>query len=140
MVELLHLAVRTPAVVAVPRVAKMGVARRFQTVRQAVLRRQFVGQPLVLNEAVLTRQMDCLLVKLQGIGVSLIEAGDLSRHQSVLVAEGRWIVVGPLAQLLPVRRQEFAPPGLLVGGCILIERRHRQRGVVKIVEPRKQAE
>src|SRR6202171_6807640 len=89
MVELLHLAVRTPAVVAVPRVAKMGEARRFQTVRQAVLRRQFVGQPLVLNEAVLTRQMDCLLVKPQGIGVSLIEAGDLSRHQSVLVAEGQ---------------------------------------------------
>ena len=66
--------------------------------------------------------------------VSPFEAGDLGRHQCVLVGESRWIVFGPLAQLFPVRRQEFAPPGLLVGRSVLIERRHRQRGVVKVVE------
>jgi hypothetical protein len=58
----------------------------------------------------------------------------ISADTSVLVGECRWIVFGPLAQLFPVRRQEVAPRLLLVGGSLLIERRHRQRGVVEVVE------
>ena len=78
--------------------------------------------------------MNGLLVQTHCVGVSPFEAGDLGRHQRVLVAERRWIVVGPLAQLFPVRRQEFAPSALLVGSSVLVECRHRQRGVVKVVE------
>ena len=75
-----------------------------------------------------------LLVKAHGIGVSPFDAGDLGRHQRVLVGERRRIVFGPLAQLFPVRRQEFAPRLLLIGRRGFIERRHRQRGVVEVVE------
>ena len=101
-VELLHLSVGAPTVVAVPRGAQMGVASRFEAARQVVLRRQFVGESLVLDEAVLARRMDSLLVETQGIGVSLFDAGDLGQYQRVLVGEGGWIVFGPLAQLFPV--------------------------------------
>ena len=86
-----------PTVVAVPRVAEIGVARGFDTARQVVLRSQFVGQALVLNEAVLARRMDSLLVQTQGIGVSLFDAGNLRQYQRVLVSERRRIVFGPLA-------------------------------------------
>ena len=82
----------------------------------------------------LASRLNGLLVQTHGVEVSPFEAGDLGRHQRVLVAERRWIVVGPLAQLFAVRRQEVAPPGLLVGRRVLIERRHRQRGVVEVVE------
>src|SRR5260370_41872257 len=88
-VELLYFSVGAPMVVAVPRIPEMGVAGRFETARQVVLRRQFVGQALVLNEAVLTRQMNSLLVKTQGLSVSLFEAGDLGQNQRVFVAGRR---------------------------------------------------
>src|SRR5207247_973606 len=61
-------------------------------------------------------------------------AGYLGQRQCVLFAESRWIGFGPLAQLLPVRRQEFAPRLLLVGRRVLIACRHRQRGIIKVVE------
>jgi hypothetical protein len=51
-IELLHFAVCAPAVVTVPRVAEMGVSSRFKTTRQIVLRRQFVGNGLVVHKAV----------------------------------------------------------------------------------------
>ena len=81
----------------------MGVAGGFETKRQAVLRSQFMGQALVLDEAVLARQMDRLLIQTQGVGVSLFDAGDLGRYQRVLVGECRGIIFGPFAQLLLVR-------------------------------------
>ena len=124
-VELLYFSVGAPTVIAVPRVAEMGVAGRFQTLRQAVLRRQFVGEALVLNEAVLARQMDRLLIQTQCVGVPFFDAGDLGQNQRVLVGESRWVVFGPLAQLFLVRRQEFAPRLLLIGPRGFIERRHR---------------
>src|SRR5271168_2659917 len=101
----------------------MGVASRFELARQAVLRRQFVGESLVLNEAVLASQMDSLFVQWQGIGVSPFETSDLRRHQCVLVCERWWIVFGPFIQLFPVPRQEFAPRLLLIGRRGFIERR-----------------
>ena len=113
-VELLHLAEGAPAVVAVSRAAEIGVADCFEAARQVVSRRQLMGQALVLHEAVLTRQVDSLLVQTHGVGVSLFKAGDLGRYQRVLIGESRWIVFGPLAQLFPMRHQEFAPPLLLV--------------------------
>jgi hypothetical protein len=63
---------------------------------------------------VLTRQVDSLLVQTHGVGVSLFEAGDLGQDQRVFVGESWWIVFGPLAQLFPMRSQEFAPSSLPV--------------------------
>ena len=113
-VELFYLSVCAPTVVAVPRRTKMGVASRFKTARQAVLRREFVGEALVLNEVVLTRRIDSLLVQTQGVSVSLFDARDLSQYQRVLVGERRRIVLGPLAQLFLVYPKEFAPSSLLM--------------------------
>ena len=93
-----------------------------------------MGEALVLHKTVVAGRLNRLLVQPHCIGVSPFEAGDLGQHQCVLVAESRWIGFGPLAQLLLVRRQEFAPRLLLVGRRVLIACRHRQRGIIKVVE------
>jgi hypothetical protein len=110
------------------------VRHRFSAVRRVEPRRRLVGRSLVLNETVFTGRLNSLLVQTHCIGVAPFEAGDLGQYQRVLVAEGRGTVFGPLAQLLPVRRQEFAPPVLLVGSTVLVKRRHRQRSVIKVVK------
>src|SRR5258708_35968444 len=93
-----------------------------------------MGEALVLNEAVFASELNGVLVQSYGIGVPTFDARELCRHQSVLVGERRWIVFSPLAQLFPMRRQEVAPPGLLVSITLLIESRHRQRGIIAVVE------
>jgi hypothetical protein len=93
-----------------------------------------MGHAFVLHEAVLAGRSDRLFVQTHCIGVAPLEAADLGRHQGVFVAERRWIVVGPFAQLISVHRKEFAPAVLLVGRTILIERSNRHRRVVKIVK------
>ena len=93
-----------------------------------------MGDALVLNEAVLASGLNGLLVPTHGIGVPACDARDLGRHQSVFVRERGRIVFGPLTQLFPVRRQEIAPTGLLIGRSFLIERRHGQRAVIEVVE------
>src|SRR5271163_416616 len=103
----------------------MGVASRFEIARQAVLRRQFVGEAFVLNEAVLARQMNGLLVESLGVDVSLFDAGDLGQDQRVLVAEGGRVAFGPFAELFLVFSQGFAPRLLLIGRRGFIERRQR---------------
>ena len=133
-VELLHLAERAPAVVAVPRVAEIRVGNRLEAARQVEPRGHLMGQRFVLDEAVLASRLNGLLVQTHRVDVAAFDAGDLSQHQHVLVGERRRIVFGPLAQLFPVRRQEVAPPGLLVGRRVLIECRHSQRRIVEVVE------
>src|ERR1700694_78862 len=93
-----------------------------------------MGDALVLDEAVLASGLTGLLVQTHGIGVSSFKTRDLRRHQSVLVAERGWIVIGPLAQLFEVGRQEASPLSLLVDRRFLIACRNRQRGVVEVVE------
>ena len=105
-----------------------------EAARRVEPRGHLMGQRFVLDEAVLVTRLNRLLVQTHGVEVSPFEAGDLGRHQCVLVGERRRVGFGPLVQLFPVRRQEVAPPRLLVGRSLLIERRHRQRGVQKVIE------
>ena len=132
--ELPHLAGRAPAKIAAPRLPQIRVGESLEAACRVEPRGHLMGQALVLHETVLARRSNGLLVQMHCIGVSPFEAGDLGQHQRVLVGESRWIVVGPLAQLLPVRRQEFAPSLLLVSSSVLVECRHRQRGVAEVVE------
>jgi hypothetical protein len=97
-------------------------------------RSKLVCDAFVLHEAVIAGRLNSLLIQTHGIGVPPLEAGDLGRHECVLIGESRWIGFGPLAQLLSVRRQEFAPGILLVDRSLVIERRYRQRGVEEVVE------
>src|SRR3984957_4206069 len=132
--ELPDLSLGAPAKVAIARVTQIDVGYTVNAARTIAPSGHFKGHYYVLNEAVVVGGSKGLLVQTHGGGVSPLELGDLGRHQGRLVAEGRWIVVCPFAQLFAVHGQKLAPTCLLVRGRILIERGHRQRGVVKVVE------
>src|ERR1700716_2177716 len=87
--ELPHLSVRAPAEITGPRVPEIGVGDSLETARGVQSRRQLMGQALVLHEAILASRSNGLLVQTHCIGVSPFEAGDLGRHQGVLIGESR---------------------------------------------------
>src|SRR5258708_34993358 len=123
--ELPHLAERAPAKIAAPRLPQTGVGDRIEAARREEPRGQLVGQTLVLAKTVVTRPSNGLLVQTHCIGVSRFEPRDLGGPPPVLTRKSRWIVFGPLAQLLPVRNQEVAPSGPRGGSTLLMKRRHR---------------
>src|SRR6202158_1594703 len=123
--ELPHLAERAPAKIAAPRLPQIRVSDCLEAACRVEPRGYLISQALVLHETVVTGRSNGLLVQTHCIGVSPFEPGDLGRHQGVLIGEGRWVALGPLPQLLPVRRDEVAPPILLVGRTLLIDRRYR---------------
>ena len=104
-VELPHLAEPAPAQIALPRVSQIRVGNALDAARRVKPRGYLMGDALVLNEAVFASGLNSLLVEAHGVGVPTFDAGDLGRHQSVFVGESRWIVLSPLAQLFPMRRQ-----------------------------------
>src|SRR5260370_16109426 len=134
VLELWYLAERAPTKIAIPRVPQIGGGDGLKAARRVEPRGHLMGQPRVLHESIVAGRLNGLLVQTHGVGVSPFEAGDLGRYQGVLIGESRWIVVGRLVQPFCVRRQEVAPPALLVGRAVLTEHRHRQRSVVKVVE------
>src|SRR5580692_12830420 len=106
----------TPTVIAVPGAAEKCVSHCLYAALGIESRGDLIGQRLILDEAILTRQGDCLLIETHCVGVPPFEAADLSRHQRVLVGERRWIDFGPCAQLFNMRRQLVVPGLLLIGG------------------------
>src|ERR1700743_3528979 len=128
--ELPHLAERAPAQIAAPRLPQTGMGDRLDAARRVEARAHLMGHALVLHEAVLASRLNGALVQTHGVGVPPLEPGDLRRYQGAFVAKGGWIVLSPHAQLLPMGRKEVAPPSLLVGRSVLVERRHCQRRIV----------
>src|ERR1700680_1578154 len=115
-------------------VAQIGVGDALDAARGVESRGRLVGHALILRETVLTSRFYRLLVQLHGVAVPPFEAGGFGRHEGMLFAEPRWIVVGPLAQLFLMRRQELVPIVLLVGRSLVIACRHCQGGIVEVVE------
>ncbi len=134
LVELPHLAVGSPTQIAVASVLQIHAGNLLETTRRVEAGGHLMGQALVLHKSILACRPDRLLVQPHGIKIPVFDASELGRYQRVLVAESRWIIFGPLAQLVQVRRQEFAPPVLIVSSSVLVERCHRQRGIVKVIE------
>src|SRR4051794_10262373 len=75
--ELSHLPVGTPSQIAVPGVPKIGVGDGLEAACSVKAPRYLVGQTFVLHEAVLVGGANGLLVEAHGIGISLLDAGDL---------------------------------------------------------------
>src|ERR1700681_2781448 len=108
--ELPHLAERAPAQVTAPRFPQTCVRDRIKAARGEQPRGHLMGQALILNEPVFAGRSNGLLVQTHGVGVPPLEPGNLSRYQGVFIVKRRWIIFSPLAQLLPMRRKEVAPP------------------------------
>jgi hypothetical protein len=99
-VELFHLAERTPAVVAVSRVAEIGVGDRLEAPRQIKPRGDLMGQTLVLHEAVLPGRLNRLLVEVHRIEGAVLDASDFGGEQRGAVGEILGAALGPRLELL----------------------------------------
>jgi hypothetical protein len=75
-----------------------------------------------------------LFVEPHGVGIAPLKTRDLGRDQIMLVTETLLVGLRSFPQLRLVRRQKIAPRRLLRRRCCLIQRCHRQRGIIKIIE------
>ena len=102
VLELPDFAVGAPAQIAVPGVAQIGMRDRFKAACSIEPCGEFVGDALVLDEPVLTRQPNGLFVETLGFQFSAFEACDLGGDQRRTTPKVLGTVLRPLFKLLPV--------------------------------------
>ena len=134
VIELPHFSVGAPAEITGPRVAQICVCESLEAAGHVEAGGRLIGQALVLREIAVARRSNRLFIQPLCVEFSALDAGYFRRNQRMLVGERRRTVFGPLSQLFLVPRQEFSPSVLLVSCRARIERRHRQRGIVRILE------
>src|SRR5260370_16503544 len=93
---------------------------RLQAARRVEPRGHFIGEALILDEALFARQHDSLLVMAHGLEISAFEASDIGQYQRGLISLSRWIVFGPFARSIPSQVPELPPPLLLIRRTVLI--------------------
>src|SRR6185369_15369553 len=87
--ELPNLALGPPARKAAMRLLEVGAAARRMAPGEMEFPGKLMGEPLVLDEALVAGRLNGLLVEAHGLAVMPFEPRDLGRYQRVLVAEGR---------------------------------------------------
>jgi hypothetical protein len=132
LVELPHLALGAPAAIAVPGIAQIGVGDRLKAARRVEPRGAFVGEALVLEEAVLARQPHGLCIEAHGLEITAVDARDLGGVQRRWAREILGAVLRPQRQLLLVGDEHLTMLGPLVGRGHLVGRRSRE-GAIEMV-------
>jgi hypothetical protein len=79
--ELPHLAIGSPTLIAMPGVPQINASNLLETARRVKARGELVGDPFILDEAILTRQADRLFVKVLSVKFSVFKARDLGPNQ-----------------------------------------------------------
>ena len=96
-IELLHLAVGSPKKIAGPRVSEMGVGTGLEATGGIEAGGQFIGERLVVHQAVVVGRADRLFVETLGVELAAFEAGDLGAGQRGAACEVLRAVPGPLS-------------------------------------------
>src|SRR5277367_2464284 len=94
-VELLHLAMGTPAVIAIPRVTEIGVGDSLKAARCIEPRCQLVCEAFVLDEAVLARQSNSLFIEAFCVETPIFDACYFRRDQRTAILEVLWAGLRP---------------------------------------------
>jgi hypothetical protein len=85
--ELPHFAVGSPSLVAVPSFAEVEILECFEATRCIEPRGQLVRQSFVLDEALLARRPNGLLIQTAGLNFPAVQAGNLGADQRDSVCE-----------------------------------------------------
>src|SRR6202034_1461908 len=128
-VELLHLAMGAPAVIAISRVTEIGVGDSLKAARCMEPRGQLIGESLVLDEAVLARQSNSLFVEAFCVETPIFDAGYLRRDQSIAILEILGAGLRPDFKLLVMLFQFCQKPRSIVDRGIVVVRRPSQRAI-----------
>jgi hypothetical protein len=132
LIQLPHLPHRTPSEIAGPSVLKISVGARVVAARKIKLCRAFVGNALVVSEAIFASRPDGLLIETLGVQLPAFDPGDLGSNQRQAVPEIVRAILRPKPDLavcggkfLPVLKTLFGRRGV-------ISSRPREGIVIKI--------
>src|SRR4029077_6400684 len=117
LVELPHLAMGSPTQIAIAAVPQIHTGNLLETARRIEPRGELVGDPFILDEAVLTRQADGLFVKVDCIERAAFDAGALRTDQRNAVLEILRAIRRPYLELSVVRDQSLDMLLALVCRC-----------------------
>ena len=105
LVELPHLAIGSPAQIAVAGVPQIHMGNLLEATRRVEARGEFVGERLVVDKAVGAGRADGLFVEPLGIELAAFDAGDLRADQRGAVLEILRAILGPDLELSVVGGQ-----------------------------------
>src|SRR5262249_22191021 len=107
LLELPHLAIGSPAKIAVARPPQIYARKLFEAARGIEARRHFVCERFVLDEAIVTRRPDRLFVEARRVPIAALDASELCARQRGAVLEILWAMLRPELQLLVMRSQSI---------------------------------
>src|SRR5580698_2011820 len=116
-VELIHLSLRAPLLVAGSGISHISIGDRCQTARPVKIRREFVGYALIVDKTVRPCRSDGLFIEVFGLKWPAFNARDLCMDQSSTVFEICRAMLGPYFELPGVSRQGIEMDLFLVGRC-----------------------
>src|SRR5428012_11747 len=99
LIELLNLGLGAPPQISVSGVPHIGLGKRLEAACRIEACRQFVGERLIVNEAVGAGGADGLFVQLFGLELAAFNARDLGANQGGTVLEIFGAIVRPYSQL-----------------------------------------
>src|SRR5580704_5773600 len=116
-VELIHLSLRAPLLVAGSGISQISISDRCQTARPVKIRREFVGDALIVDKTVGACRSDGLFIKVFGFEQPAFNARDLSMDQRSTVFEICRAMLGPHFELPGVSCQGSEMALFIVGRC-----------------------
>ena len=99
-IELPHLAIGSPAQIAVAGVLQIHVGNLLEAARRIEAGSEFIGERLVVNKAVGARRADGLFVEALGVELAAFDAGNLGADQRGAVLEILRAIRRPELELL----------------------------------------
>ena len=126
LVELPHFSISSPTQIAVAGILQMGMGIGLEATRRVEARGHFVGERLVVDQAVVAGRADGLLVETLGLELPPVKAGDLRADQRGAAHKVFWAVFGPRLELAMVGGQALLVLGALGIRSRLGERDQRQ--------------
>src|SRR5580704_6417155 len=118
-VELIHLSLRAPLLVAGSGISQISIGDSRQTARPVKIRREFVGYALIVDKTVRARRSDGLFVEVFGCERPAFNARDLCMDQRGTVFEICRAMLGPYFELPGVSCQGIEMALFFVGGCTI---------------------
>ena len=134
-VEPADLSIRTPTHITVACLEQVGMGDPVESTLRIKTGRSFMCDCLALQETVLVRELDALLVEPLRLEIATVQTSDLGGHQHMLVGEGgRTGLLGPGHELPVMGVERCAQHGPLIGRHLIDPRGQGERAVIVKVE------
>src|SRR5580704_8841604 len=116
-VELIHLSLRAPLLVAGSGISQISISDRCQTARPVKIRREFVGYALIVDKTVRPCRSDGIFIEVFGFERPAFSARDFGMDQRGTVFEICWAMLSPHFELPGVSCQGIEMALFFVGRC-----------------------